>query len=134
MKAISIRQPDAWLVVNGWKDIENRAWKTQYRGVIAVHASGKAMTKGDREYLAAVCEVLGIPVPDDSELPTGGIVGLVEVVDCVTAHESVWFDGPIGWVLGKYLPVKFIPCKGKLGLFDCPVDLIFHEDHCRHLQ
>ncbi len=123
MKAISIRQPDAWLCVNGWKDIENRTWRTSERGVIAVHASAKAMTKGDREYLAAVCEVLGIAVPDDSELPTGGIVGLVEIVDCVTAHPSDWFDGPIGWVLGKYLSVPFVPCKGRLGLFDCPVEV-----------
>lgn len=123
MKAISIRQPDAFFVVNGYKDIENRSWATSERGVVAVHASAKAMTQGDREYLADVCEALEIDVPDDNELPTGGIVGLVEIVDCVTEHESDWFDGPVGWVLGKYLPVEFVPCKGKLGLFDCPVEV-----------
>ena len=30
--ALSIRQPWAWLIVNGYKDIENRDWKTHYRG------------------------------------------------------------------------------------------------------
>lgn len=121
MKAISIRQPDAWFVVNGYKDVENRSWSTSERGVVAVHASAKRMTADDREYLSAVCGDLGIPVPGDSELPTGGIVGAVEILDCVTEHPSEWFDGPIGWVLGKYLPLPFAPCKGRLGLFDCPV-------------
>ena len=31
MKAISIRQPWAWLVVNGHKDVENRTWRTKHR-------------------------------------------------------------------------------------------------------
>ncbi|HDU8694716.1 TPA: ASCH domain-containing protein, partial [Morganella morganii subsp. morganii] len=39
MKAISIRQPWAWLIVNGHKDIENRSWRTKYRGQVLVHAS-----------------------------------------------------------------------------------------------
>jgi len=32
MKALSILQPWAWLVVNGHKDIENRTWGTGFRG------------------------------------------------------------------------------------------------------
>ncbi len=123
MKALSVRQPDAWLIVNGYKDVENRTWATSERGVIAVHASAKKMTTGDREYLAAVCEALDIAVPDDSELPIGGIVGIVEIIDCVTEHDSDWFDGPYGFTLGKYLPVEFVPCKGKLGFFDCLVEV-----------
>ena len=39
MKALSIKQPWAWLIVNGYKDIENRTWKTNYRGTFLVHAS-----------------------------------------------------------------------------------------------
>jgi hypothetical protein len=52
VKALSIRQPWAWLIVNGQKDIENRCWKTHFRGKIYVHAA-KGMTRGD--YLA--CEI-----------------------------------------------------------------------------
>jgi hypothetical protein len=40
-KAISIRQPWAWLIVNGFKDVENRSWKTKYRGPVLVHAGRK---------------------------------------------------------------------------------------------
>ena len=32
MKVIVVRQPWAWLIVNGFKDIENRSWMTRYRG------------------------------------------------------------------------------------------------------
>ncbi|WP_229215634.1 ASCH domain-containing protein [Duganella sp. CY15W] len=39
MKALSIRQPWAWLIVNGYKDIENRSWSTNVRGKVLVHAS-----------------------------------------------------------------------------------------------
>ena len=32
MKILSVRQPWAWLIVAGHKDIENRKWRTSYRG------------------------------------------------------------------------------------------------------
>ena len=38
MKALSIRQPWAWLIVAGYKDVENRTWATDFRGRIYVHA------------------------------------------------------------------------------------------------
>lgn len=41
MKALSIKQPWASLIAQGIKDIENRTWKTSYRGRIYIHASGK---------------------------------------------------------------------------------------------
>jgi hypothetical protein len=38
MKAICIHQPWAHFIVKGFKDIENRSWKTKYRGPILIHA------------------------------------------------------------------------------------------------
>ena len=43
LKALSIRQPWAWLIVNGFKDVENRNWRTHWRGRLLIHAS-KGMT------------------------------------------------------------------------------------------
>lgn len=48
MKAISIRQPWASLIVLGIKDIENRSWPTSQRGIVLVHAS-KGMTRSEHE-------------------------------------------------------------------------------------
>lgn len=41
MKALSIKQPWASLIAQGIKDIENRTWKTKFRGRIFIHASAK---------------------------------------------------------------------------------------------
>ncbi len=46
MKALSIRQPWAWLILHGGKDIENRDWATRFRGRVLIHAS-KGMTRDE---------------------------------------------------------------------------------------
>ena len=45
MKVISIKEPFATLITNGMKKIETRSWKTNYRGEIFIHASGKSLAK-----------------------------------------------------------------------------------------
>ena len=48
MKAITVRQPWAWLLIQGTKDIENRDWPTNVRGQVAIHAA-KGMTRFEYE-------------------------------------------------------------------------------------
>src|ERR1051326_1498970 len=38
VKALSVRQPWAWLIIYGGKDIENRDWPTSHRGPTLIHA------------------------------------------------------------------------------------------------
>jgi hypothetical protein len=45
--ALSIRQPWAWLIVNGFKDLENRSWSTAFRGPVWIHA-GKAWGRTEK--------------------------------------------------------------------------------------
>jgi hypothetical protein len=50
MSALTIRQPYAWLIVNGYKDIENRSWKPSAARIgqrFWVHASRRRLTKAD---------------------------------------------------------------------------------------
>jgi hypothetical protein len=75
MKILSIRQPWAYLITQGSKDIENRTWPTNYRGPVLVHAS---LRVDKRDGLAH-----GL---DPSKFQTGGIVGIAEIVDCVRQH------------------------------------------------
>lgn len=116
MKAISIRQPWAWLIVNGFKDIENRSWPTQFRGRIYVHA-GKGMTED--EYLEGflLARQNGVMLPPAYDLERGGIVGEVDIVRCTTISDSPWFFGPFGFVLANAKPLPFRWCKGSLGIF-----------------
>ena len=46
MKALTVKQPWAWLLIHGTKDIENRNWPTSLRGEIAIHAA-KGMPRGE---------------------------------------------------------------------------------------
>jgi len=54
----------------------------------------------------------------------GGIIGSVEIVDCVTESNSRWFMGRYGFVLRDPKPLPFIPWKGQLGFFDVPDSVI----------
>ena len=113
-KAISIRQPWAWLIVNGYKDIENRTWQTKYTGKILIHASKKI----DYKAYEWVKNKFDIKIPNPKDLLVGGIVGKVNVVNCTTISSSKWFIGPYGFVLDYPETLPFMPCKGKLGLFN----------------
>lgn len=117
-KALSIRQPWAWLIVNGLKDIENRSWPTNFRGRIYVHA-GKGMTREEYEaaFDTAVAANIGIELPPFDKLERGGIVGAVDIVDCVQESTSLWFFGPFGFALKNAKTMPFMPCKGSLGFF-----------------
>lgn len=121
MKAISIRQPWAWLIVNGYKDIENRSWRTKYRGHVLIHAS-QGVKKSEYERAKELTERLGIALPDVSNFETGGIVGVATITDCVEQSESPWFFGEKGFVLTDARPLKFIQMKGKLSFFETGID------------
>ena len=122
MKVIVIRQPWAWLIVHGFKDIENRTWATRYRGTLLIQASAGLPTKRNLEEARLFARKRGVELPEDFE--RGGIVGTVELEDCVTRSRSKWFEGPVGWVLSRPKRLAFIPLKGQLGLFDPPEKIV----------
>lgn len=116
--ALSIRQPWAYCILHLGKPVENRRWSTKFRGSVCLHAS-KTMTLDDYvsgQLTSRDAGVKAIPARNQYEL--GGIVGVVDIVDCVTDHPSPWFFGPYGFVLENPRPVPFIPVSGALGFFD----------------
>jgi hypothetical protein len=113
LPALSVRQPWAWLIVNGLKDIENRKRQTRHRGPLLIHASKSF--DDFAENIELVKTKFGISVP--LEVDRGAIVGVVDVIGCVEIHDSNWFHGPFGWVLSNPRRLKFRPCNGALGLF-----------------
>lgn len=116
MKAISVRQPWAWLIVNGHKDIENRIKRTHHRGPLLIHASC-TMTRSYYAEAAKIAEGNGVTLPPFEHLERGGTVGQVTVVDCVDRSPSPWFFGPFGYVLENPSALPFQPCGGQLGIF-----------------
>jgi len=116
---LSIRQPWAHMILHHGKDIENRTWPTKVRGRILIHAS-KGMTRQqyeDAAWFAYECRRVHLADCWPVDLPRGGIVGSVEIVDCVQHWDSPWFGGPWGFVLRDPRPLEFTPCRGALGFF-----------------
>lgn len=115
--ALSIRPVFAWLVVMGLKNIENRTWKTNYRGLFLIHAS-KQINMADYEWVKVNVPSVFSLIPAPDKLPAGGIVGQVELVDVVQEHSSPWYiSGNYGFVLAQAQILPFIPTKGQLGFF-----------------
>ena len=123
MKCLSVRQPWAWLIIHGGKDVENRTWSTPYRGPLAIHAS-KRVT--DQEFVSARLFALehGVMTPRKTDLVYGAVIGTVDLVDCVGElfANSKWFFGPFGFVLANPLPLAPLVVTGRLGLFDVDLD------------
>lgn len=113
-------QPWAALIVHGVKDIENRSWSTRFRGPVLIHAGKKFDDLAQDDVDADIHPVTGDPdlvLPDGITYPTGGIVGVAEIVDCVCASPSPWFVGEYGFLIRNAHPLPFRPCRGQLGFF-----------------
>lgn len=131
MKALSIRQPWAWLILHAGKDIENRTWSTRLRGRVLIHAAQGMTRKEYDEVVEAIWVTTrcnGALPPEYEQLQRGGIIGSVEIVDCVPASDSPWFFGPYGFKLANPQPLPFVPMKGKLGFFEVDESLLNSHD------
>ena len=123
MKVLSIRQPWASLIVEGYKKYEFRSWKTKYRGKILIHASGmieKKMLERFKEY--------------DLDIKTSAIIGEAELTDCIkvdkdfndklksidpVVYGNSNHDETYAWKLDNIkMYNEIIPIKGKLGLWN----------------
>lgn len=140
MKALSIRQPWAWLIVRPdltdpaereaafaagiIKDIENRTWPTKFRGRLLVHASS-SMTRQEYADASEFVQSRGVTsMPAFAELQRGGIIGSVELVDCSDSSYSQWYMGDTAFVLRDAVPLPFAPLKGALSFFEVDPEAI----------
>lgn len=110
MKALTVRQPWASLIMSGMKDVENRTYRIHHRGRLVIHAA-KAVTEPALEKYRHLL---------DDEPPRGVVLGTVEIVDCVQDSDSEWADHGSrirNWIVKD--PVAFaqpIKARGQQGL------------------
>ena len=121
MKALSLKQPWAWAVFNG-KDVENRTWKTTFRGRFYIHAS-KGFDMAGWKWIAENENRLGLVLPwyADRDFIRGAIIGEATLVDCVVgdANGSRWYSGPNAFHLADANRYETpVPYKGALKLFE----------------
>ena len=103
MKAITVKQPWASLMVHGIKDIENRTWRTNFRGRVLIHSAGSHGRKfsvdlTDEQMKAAFGTIAKETM--FGNLPFGAIIGSVEIVDCVINHPSIWAEKTDNYTVG----------------------------------
>lgn len=107
MKALSIKQPWASLIAHGIKDIENRTWKTNFRGRIYIHASAKRAGRTITLLTTEQCNCIKDNSWSDSkEEVTSAIIGEVDIIDCVINHPSIWAENSEYEQVGPYLTYK----------------------------
>jgi hypothetical protein len=123
IRALSIRQPWAWLVANGYKDVENRSWPTPHRGDTLIHA-GQVFDSEGLAWVRSTFPQLRDVLPQQFEL--GGIVGFGQVVQCADASASPWFVGPWAHVFHGARPLPFVRHRGELGYFAVPITDALH--------
>lgn len=153
MKAISLHQPWATFMADGWKRIETRSWGTPHRGLLAIHAAKARDSIKDDLYPLELLRRARIVLPGGNiiHFPLGAVVAVVEVFDCyeVSAHRgSVWGSEtidtrgvshivqPADFVLGDLSPGRFgwptdhlrrlrtpVSCRGMQGLFTLPPEV-----------
>ena len=90
MKVITIKQPWASLIAEGYKIYEFRTWNTKYRGEILIHA-GKSIDKKAMKKFAEY----------NLEYPTGCIIAKATITD------SIYVDNDFVAKISKINPLVY---------------------------
>ncbi len=123
MRALTVRQPWAWAIAQGYKDIENRSWKPRLeRGdVLAIHA---ARATPDWDDVQRVRKLIGRRGLVPEAFDCGCVVAVVRYDGTVEVSRSRWFGGPVGWLLGGAKALRSpVDCNGQLGLWTLPREI-----------
>ena len=140
MKILTVRQPWAWAIIHGGKDVENRSTNIagSYRGPIAIHAG---LAYDEDAVIWAGGQPFAVDEDGSHREPAGSIIGVVDLVDVHfsgmecgrvpegTCHEynlcSEWARAYEYHLVLKnpHALAAPIPYKGALGLRDLPADV-----------
>lgn len=77
MKVLTVKEPWASLIVNGYKKYEFRSWRTNYRGKILIHAGMSLEKKNVKRF-----EKYNL------KYEKGAIIGEAKLVDCIPVNEE----------------------------------------------
>lgn len=140
MKALSLRQPWLWAVLDLGKTIENRKWNTHHRGPILLHAAKGCTVVECGEVVRQIRTMTGIDWQHEpswrgyANLERGGICGYAEIVDVVPPTTKQWplitkattaelrwhMPEQYGFVLRNVRRLPFTPCRGFQRWFEIP--------------
>jgi hypothetical protein len=122
VKALTVKQPWASLILAGYKDVENRTRPTKHRGPLAIHVSKRPARNAfellPSPHLFPWSVALLAMSPKVGQF--GNVFGTVDVVDCIQDSDSRWaLDGHWHWILeNPQVLDEPVPATGRLGLWE----------------
>jgi hypothetical protein len=120
MKAITVKQPWASLLIGGEQSHETRSWQTQYRGLLLIHAANRPSMYRRRLARDPRRAALFAAEP----VPCGCVLGFAVLADCVPA-EALDHAGSWAWRLERPTQLSQpFPVRGALGLFEVNDELL----------
>ena len=141
MKAISLQNPWAQLVVSGFKTVEAKTWTTDYRGELLICSKARSDKSLEKAVLDVIEEETDLAFEQSEFFVNGAVLGKVQLVDIRPLTEDdleeSWMDPaeleaaetPLyAWVFDNAEPIaEPIEVKGKPRLFDIelPADTTF---------
>ena len=141
MKAISLQNPWAQLVVSGFKTVEAKTWTTDYRGELLICSKARSDKSLEKAVLDVIEEETDLAFEQSEFFVNGAVLGKVQLVDIRPLTEDdleeSWMDPaeleaaetPLyAWVFDNAEPIaEPIEVKGKPRLFDVelPADTVF---------
>jgi activating signal cointegrator 1 len=146
VRALTLTQPWASLIAVGAKRLETRAWRTDYTGPLAIHASKEIVFSDSLKPEFIVALGAPLPLPDSglwrysAALWSSSIVCVVNLVGCVRTEHADRIPGVAltdqerrfgnftrgRWalILRDVQPLQFpVRCSGSQGLWDLPVSV-----------
>lgn len=98
---LTIKNPWAYLIIRGLKDVENRSWKTNYRGKLLIHTSQSPIKFNSFEiFTPDQIKTIQTNNIDFNNLINSAIIGEVELIDCIQNSNSIWAEsGQWHWVM-----------------------------------
>lgn len=92
MRAITVWQPYASLLISDIKKYETRSWKTKYRGPIAIHAAKQPIKQVQKLLPEDVQRAINAIVKKHRDkkiaFPLSAIVGTAELIECHLIDDS----------------------------------------------
>jgi hypothetical protein len=126
VKALTVRQPWAWATIYGGKDVENRGWRTTYRGPLLIHAGKDTDPAGSARLLWTMADPEVFGQPRAAWEARGAIIGLVFLADILTDSPSRWaVPGRYHWMLEFPSPIDpAVPYRGRQRLWTPPMAVV----------
>jgi hypothetical protein len=133
LKALTLKHPWPYAVCRLGKDIENRTWhpgrKLPVDEWFAIHGGvypkGQAWDEAMSDLHSLQVRGLALNALKLGETILPGVVAVCRFGGAVSSSASVWFNGPVGWVLTETVVLpEPVPCKGQQGLWDLPEDVL----------